>query len=196
MKKFNVIAVACLMAMSYVSANAQNEENQVNAICGQVVRLSAEPVSGYNFVKWVNAAGEEVSTANPFDVTINGEEFSVSEITTFKAIFEAIPYEIIATTKEDQEGWGSITIDGGATGNVGDERTLVATPTSACYRFVRWENEAGETLSTSASYDVTISANEAENHYVAIFEQVTFQVKVESDNESMGTVTIAVLSQE
>lgn len=189
MKKLNVIVVACLMAMSYVSANAQNEQpqTQVDAVCGQEVEITATPASGYRFVRWSDeAVGTQSSATRTITVDANFQP-----ITTFTAIFEPDSYTVTATTEVGKEDWGSIEIVGGPQGDFGTTKTLVATATSACYRFVRWEDAAGATISTNASYEVTINATN--NNYVAIFEQVTFQVNVASENTQFGTVTISKL---
>lgn len=187
MKKLNVIVVACLMAMSYVSANAQNEQpqTQVDAFCGQEVEITATPASGYRFVRWSDeAVGTQSSATRTITVDANFQP-----ITTFTAIFEPDSYTVNVSANEAE--WGSVDVQGGEEGDFGTTKTIVATATSSCYRFVRWENAAGETISTSASCEVTIYATN--NDYIAIFEQVTFQVNVASENTQFGTVTISKL---
>ena len=188
MKKINVIVVACLMAMSYVSANAQNEQpqTQVDAFCGQIVEITATPNSGYRFVRWSDEddSAPSVGATRQIEVDANFNPIGM----TFTAIFEADTYTVTASANE--EDWGGVTIEGGAQGDFGTQKTLVAVPSSACYRFVRWEDDPNGT-SYGATRVVEIKADN--NNYVAIFEQVTFQVNVASENTTMGTVSISRL---
>ena len=188
MKKLNAIVVACLMALSYVSANAQNEQppTQVDAFCGQIVEITATPASGYRFVRWSDEDPAGVTQGATREIEVDA---NFQPITTFTAIFEPDSYTVNVSANEAE--WGSVEVQGGESGDFGTTKTLVATATSACYRFVRWEDAAGATISTNASCEVTINATN--NNYVAIFEQVTFQVNVASENTQFGTVTISKL---
>lgn len=186
MKKLNVIVVACLMALNYVSANAQNEQpqTQVDAFCGQIVEITATPASGYRFVRWSDeAVGTQSSATREIEVDANFQP-----ITTFTAIFEPDTYTVTASANE--EDWGGVTIEGGAQGDFGTQKTLVASPSSNCYRFVRWEDDPNGTLFGATR---VVEINATNNNYVAIFEQVTFQVNVASENTQFGTVTISKL---
>ena len=188
MKKLNVIVVACLMALNYVSANAQNEQpqTQVDAFCGQIVEITATPASGYRFVRWSDEDPAGVTQGATREIEVDA---NFQPITTFTAIFEPDSYTVTASAEEAE--WGSVEIQGGATGDFGTQKTLVATASSACYRFVRWSDEDPAAPSAGATRVVTINATN--NNYVAIFEQVTFQVNVASENTQFGTVTISKL---
>lgn len=104
MKKLNVIVVACLMALSYVSANAQNEQpqTQVDAFCGQIVEITATPASGYRFVRWSDEDPAAPSAGATRVVTINATN------NNYVAIFEQVTFQVNVASENTQ--FGTVTI--------------------------------------------------------------------------------------
>lgn len=84
---------------------------------------------------------------------------------------------------------GNITNDS-YTGYANDPVTLTATA-DACYEFVKWIDENGTTVSSSASFDTTVQAVASGTTYKAVFKKKTVKVTVTSDNSSQGKVAIA-----
>lgn len=131
---------------------------------GASVTAEASPREGYHFVEWANAAGERVSTDNPYT-------FTVTENTILQAYFAAdgsISYHVHLTV----DARGHI-LRGGGTYPQGSETTVEADAGEG-YRFVKWTNERGESVSTANPYtfvvngDVSLHANFTVNTYHVI----------------------------
>lgn len=103
---------------------------------GASLELSATPAEGYRFTKWT--LGNDILSQNPtFD-------FTPTEDAALSAVFTLTEHSV--NVEYDH---GLCTVYGADTGifNYGTELSLIAEPTLGA-TFVRWENEAGETLST------------------------------------------------
>ena len=75
------------------------------AEAGSTVRFSASPSSGYEFTKWVDGSGSQLSTSNPYDVS------SLAADKTVKAVFTAITYNsgVLKKNGGDEDGSYSVT---------------------------------------------------------------------------------------
>lgn len=158
-------------AAAALNLMAQNP-NQVTGNCGQTVTITATPETGYEFVSW-----QDGNTDNPRQIVISSD----STIWTYTATFQAKTMTV--TVSANEADWGTVT--GGGSAQVGASMNISATPASGCYRFVRWSDG-----NTSASRTITVSAVEAENVYVAEFEEVSFDVTVVAGQH--GTVSISI----
>jgi uncharacterized repeat protein (TIGR02543 family) len=107
--------------------------------------VTATPNAGYVFVNWTEG-GSAVSTSASYN-------FTVSANRTLVANFIPITYSITTSAAPAAAG----TTGGGGTFNSGSTATVTATP-NAGYVFVNW-TEGGSAVSTSASYNFTVSAN-------------------------------------
>lgn len=74
------------------------------AAAGSTVRFSASPSSGYEFTKWVDGSGSQLSTSNPYDVS------SLAADKTVKAVFTAITYNSGVLKKNGGDGDGSYSV--------------------------------------------------------------------------------------
>lgn len=172
MKKFFMILVA--FVATTLSLRAQNPilNDSITGVCGQTVTITATAEPGYEFDSW-----QDGNTQNPRQIVVSSD----STIWTYVASFRPTNKTIVATV--NNEDWGTVT--GAGTGLVGSKMTLTATPTGGCYRFKQWSDG-----NTNATRVVTVSANDAENTYQAIFEEVEFKVHVKANQH--GSVSISV----
>ncbi len=135
---------------------------------GASVTLTATAKSGYKFVRWEDADGTSVSTDAEYT-------FTASADATYKAVFEVKNVTITATVSDEAHG----TVTGGGTYAEGASVTLTATAKSG-YKFVRWEDADGTSVSTDAEYTFTASADAT---YKAVFEAE----ETDSDPADPGT---------
>lgn len=127
----------------------------------------------YSFTGW-RKEGASVNGINAVD----GEAVYVAQFSS-----TSLTYTI--TVGVQTAGTGSVTpASGTASGIYGTAVNISATP-AECYRFVRWSD--GD---TNASRTVTITGDAT---YTAIFEKITYTITVESNNETMGTVSVEQL---
>ncbi len=111
---------------------------------GASVTVTAVPAAGYRFVNW-NEGGSPVSTNASYT-------FTLSSARTLVANFVA-GYTVTLSLNPSAGGSAS----GGGTYDSGTSLTVTATPASG-YRFGSW-TEGGTTVSTSAGFTFTVTAN-------------------------------------
>ena len=165
MKKLMILCAAVAFA---ASAMAQTASDNRTVDCGSSVTITATPAAGYHFVKWVDGAGIEYTTAT----------LSVPNIK------EAKNYTAHFAANEVNFGDG-VDIDV-PNPNVGDPITLTATPTDDCYQFKEWSDHNTENPRT-ITYTGTVP-------FTAVYEIKTYQVNVTTStgNTTQGTVTITM----
>ena len=154
-----------------VSATA-NDANMGNVTGGRIyadgetATLSAEPVSGYKFVRWSNG-----SIDNPYS-------FTVAENTAVEALFvdASTPvYTVTVRVPSASANYGSV--DGGGVFLSGETATLAATAAEH-YQFVKWSNnETDNPLEFTVNSDVDLAA---------VFDLVSHNVTIVAEN---GVVT-------
>lgn len=118
--------------------------------------ITATAHAGYSFEGWY-IDGTLVSTENPSQFTLN------SDVTITAQFRQEAACMLVYAVKPSCEGMGSVAVspsgtavEGGLMFNHGTLVTLKASPAKG-HRFVRWENAAGEELSTSSSYQFTLT---------------------------------------
>ncbi len=107
---------------------------------------------------------------------------AISGNTVYTAQFNAIPktyYTITTAVSPDAAG----TITAGGNYESGTEITITASETNDCYVFDHWADD----LSTNPSRTITVTGNAT---YTAVFKVLKYTIKVESADDTMGTVTI------
>jgi len=114
---------------------------------GTNVTVNATPASGFTFTSW-KENGNVVSTSASFSFTLTGNRTLVANFTS-----SAINYTV--TTSSLPSGGG--TTSGGGMFASGTSVTVNATPNSG-FTFVNW-TETGNVVSTSASYNFTLTGN-------------------------------------
>ncbi len=134
MKKSFLLLAGCLFAAAGVWA-----DNPLTVNCGENVRITAYPATGYHFVKWA----EDDNTDNPRDLS------NVAADATFTAVFEINTYTITFKNWND-------TILQTATYTHGDAVTApVATKTADAqytYTFDHWSPNVNYTAEANAEY--------------------------------------------
>jgi uncharacterized repeat protein (TIGR02543 family) len=114
--------------------------------CGSAVTLTATPNTGYNFSKWTNSGGTQLSTNNPY-------MFTLSSSMTVNANYNYNEYTL--TLLRDPSAGGSVS--GAGTYAYQSSVTATATPATG-YTFVNWTDEGDNVVSTDSSYTFNMPA--------------------------------------
>lgn len=141
---------------------------------GASVTVTATATPGYMFLNWKQ--GTTTVSTNP------NYTFTVSADRTLVANFQVDAGTRTITTSSNPTAGG--TTSGGGTYAVGGECILTATPNEN-YMFKRWQL-SGNTVSSSATYTFTVSANAA---YTARFARI-YPVTSSSNPAAGGTTSI------
>ena len=107
---------------------------------------------------------------------------AISANTVYTAQFTAIPktyYTIMTVVSPTGKG----TVEGSGSYESGTQVTLTATSDDACYVFDHWADND----STTPTRKVTVSGDAT---YTAVFTALKYTLKVESEDNTMGTVVI------
>lgn len=134
---------------------------------GSSVRIEAKPALGYKFVKW-----NDNNTENPRMIT-------VTEDTSFTALFEKEPELFALTVTANAASYG--TVEGEGLYAYGTSAIMKASPASG-YVFVKWNDEISDN-----PRQVTVTADTS---FIAVFdkEPEIFTLTVVANNVSYGTV--------
>ena len=126
---------------------------------GTEIKFTATASEGSEFTKWVDGNGNQLSTANPYNFTLNADA-------TVKAIFSKKRHTITFNAGlggSVSAKVGENSINSGATLDYGTQIVLTATP-DRNNAFSKWIDGNGTQLSTNATYthtlkgDITINA--------------------------------------
>ena len=166
MKKFYVVLCASLVCAMNLMAQAASDNKTVD--CDGSVTIKATPAENYHFVKWVDGAGTEYTTAS---LTIS----NIKEAKNYTAHFAA-----------NESDFGEHVTLSTPNPNVGDELTLTAATNVECYTFTGWD-DGDNTNPRTIIYDGTAP-------FKSTYEIKTYQVNVgtATGNVTQGTVEIIV----
>ena len=134
---------------------------------GQWAELTAVPNDYCTFTGWSDT--ESTSTYRRIKITSD---------TTITAYFEAQLFDVTATAENPAQG----SVKGSGSYAYGAQVELEATGATG-YHFLKWNDENADNPRT-----ITVSANESNNIYTAIFEINTYNVSVDPQLEN-GTIT-------
>lgn len=155
-------------------------EQNVSVTDGQTITLTAEAAAGYEFVKWIDGNGADLSTDNPYTYTPTGD-------VTISAVFTKEVYMVTLEPAATGEGTVEYAITDGEKTAVASEaavqvtagQTITLTATAATgYKFSKWVDGEGTELSTDNPYtytpdaDITISAVFARDEATGLSENV------------------------
>lgn len=146
---------------------------------GTVFTLSESNISS-TFLTWLNSNIENVLngyTTNSFGFRFYNRYAQLSPATTVTLDYS---YEIDAYTLTVTAGTGG-TVTGGGNYESGTTATLKATPATG-YKFVKWVNASGATVSTSATYSLSVTADTT---LTAVFEKLTYTITFKNED---GTI--------
>ncbi|MDD4969511.1 MAG: pectinesterase family protein [Paludibacter sp.] len=126
------------------------------------VKLTATKNFGYNFAKWVDENGVELSTENPYSIVLGANK-------TVSAVFDPVTtYNFTVTTQGSQ--WGSVTLTPAPVNGKYETGTIVsmtAVP-NAVVNFLNWEDQT-----TGLSRSVQVDADKT---FTASFDEIPFIV--------------------
>jgi len=134
---------------------------------GTIIRLTAKPAKGWNFVEW---KGDTTSSENPIQITIDQPK----EVT---AVFEKKSYVLTVNT----EGEGTIVKDPDQSKyKYNTTVDLKANPAEG-WKFMEWK---GDISSNNSSTQITVDTTK---EITAVFEKKSFTLNMETSGE--GTVS-------
>ena len=141
----------------------------------QNVSLTANPAPGYtcnsySFTWGNNSSWYQYSGPISVPVTQSG---------TYQLFFQPQTYTLTVTS----DGNGNVT--GGGAFEYGSTHIITATPNPG-YQFSKWTDANGNTVSTAASYQMTVSGNAS---YTANFTMTAANIQVSGSPSAGGTVT-------
>lgn len=116
---------------------------------GSTAKVVANPATGYRFVKWVatnNVDDSAVSTSTSYS-------FTVTSARTLYAVFEKHTYIVSVSVGSGQ---GSVSGEGAYAYN--DYCRVTASP-DVGYKFVHWEDNDGNQISTHSNYTFVVTSN-------------------------------------
>jgi M6 family metalloprotease-like protein len=143
----NFTASQCtLTVLSSVGGSIAVSAGSVTGACGRTVSVTATPAANFTFSNWTEGGVSQGST-NPWPITLNanrsiGATFAITQCTL--------------SVSAGSGGSAAITA-GGATGDCGRSVTVTATANTN-FGFLNW-TEAGNPISTTASYTFALSSN-------------------------------------
>lgn len=120
---------------------------------GEVVQITATPNEGYLFTSWRDANNTVVSqdASHSFPMPVR------DHVLTAHFIVDEPTYPLTLVASPAEGG----TLSGAGDYEAGETVTLSATPATD-FNFYQWTNEAGETISTEASFEYTMPAGPQE----------------------------------
>ncbi|OAV69872.1 hypothetical protein Barb6XT_00210 [Bacteroidales bacterium Barb6XT] len=119
-----------------------------NLSYGTMMTLTAYPVRGYHFAKWINAAGDSISAGNPYSFVVKNDAI-------VRAYFAPNSYSV------DLSAAGGAIKSGGGLYAYDTEATAEASATEEDTRFVKWTDAGGKTLSTDNPFTFVVKGDAA-----------------------------------
>ena len=136
---------------------------------GSTVKFTAKPNFGYHFIKWTDANGTELSTENPYSVTVNADVAVV-------AVYEQVAtYQLSLNIENGYEDMITISpaptvIDQKYMYETGTEVALTASENKVV-KFASWSNGAtSNQTSVTMDQDVTITATYSLGDFLAAWD--------------------------
>ena len=143
---------------------------------GTNVEIAATTNEGWSFINWTNEDGDIVSTSPTYNVTMPLGDLELT------ANFEINEYSV--SLEPNPLAGGSVSGEG--TFSFGDEVTVVA-ETNNGYYFANWTNQAGDVVSSDASYTFDMPSNDVD--LTANFEPNEYELSLDVQPEEGGSVT-------
>ncbi len=144
------------------------------------VTVAATPKTGYTFTNWTDSGSTtSVSTSPSYQFTVNGNRALVAN-------FTIIPPAKFAVVTSSSPIAGGSTFGGGSY-DVGTSVTVIESPNPG-YTFVNW-TENGTVVSTSSSFQFTLSANRTFVANFSIVPALQFAVILANSPAAGGTNT-------
>ena len=145
---------------------------------GSTVTVAATPKTGYTFTNWTDSGSTtSVSTSPSYQFTVNGNRALVAN-------FTIIPPAKFAVVTSSSPIAGGSTFGGGSY-DVGTSVTLIESPNPG-YTFVNW-TEGGTVLSTSSSFQFTLTGNRNIVANFSIVPALQYAVILSSNPPAGGT---------
>ena len=167
--------ILCVVVAFAASAMAQTASDNRTVDCGSSVTITATPAAGYHFVKWVDGAGAEYTTA-----TLSVP--NIKEAKNYTAHFAA-----------NQAIDPSIDDPNNPTPNPGDVLQLTPKTNDDCLEFDHWSDLAPGDPNYAANPRPFTYEGVAPT-FTAVFKTKTYQVNVTTStgNTTQGTVIITM----
>ncbi len=140
-------------------------------------KLTSLGIHGGNIISYFNDTDNNCQTVIGYMPT--STVFKKSDIDVYDVYMEVF-YTVPAYTLTVTAGTGG-TVSGGGNYEAGTTATLKATPNTG-YKFVKWVNASGTTVSTSATYSLSVTADTT---LTAVFEKLTYTITFKNED---GTI--------
>ena len=134
-------------------------------VVGESIWLYAYSHDGCTFQKWIDEEGNTLSTGYGFKYTMPAKNVTLTAVYTYNPSSPSNP-EVIKPVKKYNlviksipEAGGTFSPNGSATFIEGENMRLYAY-TNPGFKFLRWQNEAGDTIDTNQSFYLTMPAND------------------------------------
>ena len=134
-------------------------------VVGESIWLYAYSHDACTFQKWIDEEGNTLSTSYGFYYTMPAKNVTLTAVYTYNPSSPSNP-EVIKPVKKYNlviksipEAGGTFSPNGSATFIEGEKMRLYAY-TNPGFKFLRWQNEAGDTIATDQSYYLTMPAND------------------------------------
>jgi hypothetical protein len=150
---------------------------------GTVVSLQATANFGYKFVKWTDSLDADLSTSNPYNVTVNERKY-------VKAVFAAVNTYTFNVNVVGSK-WGEVQLTPAPTNGKYEEGTVVSMKVvpNPVTNFSYWDDNT-----TALERIVTVTSNKS---YTATFDEVPFIVgwnfKAQRQHQAVQVISILKL---
>ncbi len=145
---------------------------------GSTVTVSATPKTGYTFTNWTDSGKTTIASTSPsYQFTMSGNRALIANFT----IIPPTQYAVVLSSNPVAGGstYGSGSYD------VGSTVTVIESPNPG-YTFVNW-TESGNIVSTSSSYQFTLTANKTLVANFTSIPALQFAVILSSNPAAGGT---------
>lgn len=164
---------------------------------GTTATFTATNKTGYKFVGWYNKASDGTLVSSSATYSASGVAGDIKLYAIFKKV-----YTVSLTARTDGvDGSSGGTVKAGSSAagatstvsvNHGDSVTIVASPSSAAYSFVKWSNASGTSYGSTAS--ITLTNVKSDLNLYGDFVKKTFTIKAYAVSEGIqgsdgGTVS-------
>ncbi|MBR4454973.1 MAG: hypothetical protein IKS32_01970 [Solobacterium sp.] len=169
-----------------------SEQSHVHVHTGGSVWLKAEEAEGYKFLYWTSSTGTKY----------NDKVFELKDVRDDETFIAHFMGSLDITIESSPAGYGQVQLDyngyvaGSATYKIvpGTSIHLSAKPLdNTSYRFMKWVDQNGETVSTEPEFDLMVSEV---NTYTAVFERDKFTIRVQADSLVGGKANVYLTEEE
>ena len=139
---------------------------------GAKISLNAYSNSGFHFIGWINESGDTLSTSTYYNYVMPQKDSHLTALYYYDPTvpenpeMNGISRRVTITCKPSNSGTFNITNSKNAVGS----KIQLSSYTNTGYKFLYWENENGDTLSTSQTFYYTIPDKDSKVYGIFEFD--------------------------